>query len=199
MDLYQTLNIYDLNIGDLIRNYLKTHHLTQHQFAEDIGLSKSKVDRLFQSRTIDTSLLVVISKALKYNFFALYAGDSRNDNNCETIENIHIGKLIELKLKESNLSQAQLAERLKMNQPVVSKLIKKESVDTGRLVELCHVFDYNFFQDYYYRPNRLIDEERKKYIALLEKYNALLNENARLKAEIYDLKTEIEKLSLRGQ
>jgi transcriptional regulator with XRE-family HTH domain len=199
MDLYQTLNIYDLNIGDVIRNYLKTHHLTQHQFAEDIGLSKSKVDRLFQSRTIDTSLLVVISKALKYNFFALYAGDARNDNNCETIENIHIGKLIELKLKESNLSQAQLAERLKMNQPVVSKLIKKESVDTGRLVELCHVFDYNFFQDYYYRPNRLIDEERKKYIALLEKYNALLNENARLKAEIYDLKTEIEKLSLRGQ
>ena len=199
MDLYQTLNIYDLNIGDVIRNYLKTHHITQHQFAEDIGLSKSKVDRLFQSRTIDTSLLVVISKALKYNFFALYAGDARNDNNCETIENIHIGKLIELKLKESNLSQAQLAERLKMNQPVVSKLIKKESVDTGRLVELCHVFDYNFFQDYYYRPNRLIDEERKKYIALLEKYNALLNENARLKAEIYDLKTEIEKLSLRGQ
>ena len=186
MDLYQTLNIYDLNIGDVIRNYLKTHHLTQHQFAEDIGLSKSKVDRLFQSRTIDTSLLVVISKALKYNFFALYAGDARNDNNCETIENIHIGKLIELKLKESNLSQAQLAERLKMNQPVVSKLIKKESVDTGRLVELCHVFDYNFFQDYYYRPNRLIDEEKKKYIALLEKYNALLNENARLKAEIYD-------------
>ena len=131
MDLYQTLNIYDLNIGDVIRNYLKTHHLTQHQFAEDVGLSKSKVDRLFQSRTIDTSLLVVISKALKYNFFALYAGDARNDNNCETIENIHIGKLIELKLKESNLSQAQLAERLKMNQPVVSKLIKKESVDTG--------------------------------------------------------------------
>ena len=191
-DINKTLGIFDLNIGDVIRNYLRTHHITQQHFAEALGLNKSKVDRLFQSRTIDTSLLVRISKELGYNFFAMYAGEVSPEDKGETVTQVHIGQIINQRLTERGVSQAQLAEALGVNQPVVSKLIKKESIDTGKLIEISYFLEYNFFMAFYYHPQQIIEDEKMKYSILLDKYTAVLDENSRLKAEIYDLRKIIE-------
>lgn len=186
-------SLYDGHIGDRIRKYIKSHDITRQYLAEIIGVSGSKLDRILQSRTIDTALLFNISKKLKINFFAWYCGEYTEEDTGSTLYNYNVGKSIELQLKAAGMSQTELATEMGVKQPVISKIIRKESIDTGKLVDLCYIFEHNFFKDFYNQPEKILEENHIKYDDLLEKYNRLLIENEHLKTRILDLETQLGK------
>ena len=51
------VSVNDIHIGDRIRRSIKSNDITRGHFAELLGVSESKVDRILQNRTIETSLL----------------------------------------------------------------------------------------------------------------------------------------------
>ena len=61
---------------------------------------------------------------------------------------IDIGKLILQKLKEENRSVTWLADRIYKDPSNLRKILKKESIDTKLLQNICKVLSYNFFQHY---------------------------------------------------
>lgn len=65
------------NIGTLIRNVLKERNLSVKDFAEQLGIKRPNAYRIFESNSIDTSLLLKISQILDYDFF----GDISEDYN----------------------------------------------------------------------------------------------------------------------
>ena len=58
---------------------------------------------------------------------------------------IHIGKLIQQKLKEQERSGAWLARKLFTDPSNVSKIIRKPHIDTELLLRISDVLDVDFF------------------------------------------------------
>lgn len=187
------ISVNDIHIGDRIRKSIKSHDITRAQFAEMLGVSDSKVDRILQNRTIDTFLLYDISKKLGINFFSWYTIHWNPEDTGETLYYYHVGKAIEIYMRLAGLSQAVLAEKMGMQQAGISKMLKKNSIDTGRLVDLCYILNHNFFEDFFNNPKAILQENTLKYDVLLEKYNALLIENEHLKTKILDLEKQLQK------
>ncbi len=187
------VSVNDIHIGDRIRRSIKSNDITRGHFAELLGVSESKVDRILQNRTIETSLLYDISKKLGINFFSWYCSDWNPEDSGDTLYYYHVGKAIELYMKSISLSQADLAEKMGMQQAGISKMLKKNSIDTGKLVDLCYIFNHNFFEDFYNNPKVILQDKTLKYDILLEKYNSLLIENEQLKTKILDLEKQLQK------
>ena len=61
---------------------------------------------------------------------------------------LNIGELIEKRLKEIQMSHAELARAVNMDQSNMKKLLGKPSMDTGRLVLFSQAMRYNFFMDF---------------------------------------------------
>ena len=64
------------------------------------------------------------------------------------LRNVHIGKAIERRLREIELSQANFAKMRKVSQSAVSKMLSNDSITTSTLKEICLALDYNFFADF---------------------------------------------------
>lgn len=195
--------VSDIHIGDRIRKSIKSHDITRGHFAEILGVSNSKVDRILQNQTIETFLLYDISKKLGINFFSCYCRDwNPEDNSGETLYYYHIGKAIELYMKSINLSQSVLAEKIGMQQAGISKLLKKNSIDTGKLVAISNYLGHNFFADFYINA---VSNELKTMPVLQNKvkefektqnqtdgWTTLLKRNEELAAEVALLKEKVE-------
>ena len=59
---------------------------------------------------------------------------------------IHIGKLIQRKLKEQERSGAWLARKLFTDPSNVSKIIRKQHIDTELLMRISLVLNFDFFK-----------------------------------------------------
>lgn len=79
----------------------------------------------------------------------------------ETIENIHIGKLIEEQMKLKKYSTAKLAEELSCKRQNVYDIFHRKSIDTDLLVKISQLIDYDFIDIVYgpLMPNRTIHVE----------------------------------------
>ncbi len=62
-----------------------------------------------------------------------------------SIPDIHVGNMILEYLKSNEISQAKLARGLKVDSAYLNRLLKKKSIETDRLFEICMVLEYNFF------------------------------------------------------
>ena len=98
------VSVNDIHIGDRIRRSIKSNDIKRGHFAELLGVSESKVDRILQNRTIETSLLYDISKKLGINFFSWYCSDWNPEDSGDTLYYYHVGKAIELYMKSISLS-----------------------------------------------------------------------------------------------
>ncbi|MBO5616640.1 MAG: transcriptional regulator [Prevotella sp.] len=147
--------VTDLHIGNAIADWMKKNNLSQNKLAEILDMPQPSLSRTLKQKTIDTIKLANISLKLKHNFFSLYA-DPDNSSTEITSENsipvAHIGKNIWIKMKEKHISNRELASLLGIDSSTVSKILKKESIDTGKLVEISNLLEYNFFGDYF-KPN----------------------------------------------
>ena len=61
---------------------------------------------------------------------------------------IHIGKLIEMTMKEQGRANKWLAECICVCPPAITKLYKKKSIDTDRLMLISQALNVDFFQYY---------------------------------------------------
>jgi transcriptional regulator with XRE-family HTH domain len=70
-----------------------------------------------------------------------------NDVHC-VMEQIHIGELIKLRIKQLGMTKAEFSRRINKSPQNVHDLLKRKSVDTDLLVSISKVLDYNFFTAY---------------------------------------------------
>ena len=93
-------NIVDINIGRIIQGKLKEKSMSVTEFASKINKERSTVYDIFGRKSIDTELLIEISKALEYDFIReIYYGE-------ETSPTVFIAvKTNENEIKNLNLSE----------------------------------------------------------------------------------------------
>ena len=61
-----------MHIGNLIKEELERQERTVSWFARKLCCDRSNIYKLFKRSTIDTELLLRVSKILNYDFFELY-------------------------------------------------------------------------------------------------------------------------------
>ena len=71
----------NINIGMAIREELKRQERTVAWFARRLGTSRMACYRIFESYSIDTYMLLKISKVLDFDFFALYSEGLKKEEN----------------------------------------------------------------------------------------------------------------------
>lgn len=65
-----------------------------------------------------------------------------------TINRVHIGEAILMKVQERGWSKSEFARRLGVLQQHINKIFEKRSIDTDKLAKICEVLDYDFFALY---------------------------------------------------
>ncbi len=64
--------INKLHIGHLIQTQLKADRRSVGWLAREIGCTRNNVYKIFNKASLDTDLLLRISKAMQFNFFRYY-------------------------------------------------------------------------------------------------------------------------------
>jgi len=64
-----------IHIGRLIRQELQNQGYTVTWLAKELNCSRSNIYKLFEKPTLDTSILMQISKLLNVNFFRCYVDE----------------------------------------------------------------------------------------------------------------------------
>lgn len=62
-------------------------------------------------------------------------------------EKLHIGKLIQAKVEEENLSIVRFAQLLNCSRTNVYKIFERPSIDTNLLERISRILEYDFFHD----------------------------------------------------
>ena len=65
--------------------------------------------------------------------------------NLTTVPDIHIGNIILDYIDKNRISKAELARYIKMDPANLSRLLKRKSMETDKLVEICQSLSHNFF------------------------------------------------------
>jgi len=71
--IYKFITTEKIHIGKLIKTIKKERKITSAAMANKIGCCEKNIYRLYKRENIDTNLLIIISKHLKFNFFEIYA------------------------------------------------------------------------------------------------------------------------------
>ena len=73
-----------IHIGQLIREELKKQGRTVSWFTKQLNFSRSNVYKIFEKPTLDTAMLMQISKLLNVDFFQYYTEelDKQTKENC---------------------------------------------------------------------------------------------------------------------
>ncbi|MBR5433763.1 MAG: helix-turn-helix domain-containing protein [Bacteroidales bacterium] len=66
----------------------------------------------------------------------------------ETNENIHIGKIIQDKLREQGRSASWLAKQIPCSRNNLYRIFSNPSINTDLLSRISKVLDYNFFKHF---------------------------------------------------
>ena len=59
---------------------------------------------------------------------------------------IHIGRLIDARIKELGLSYAEFARRLNVERTTVYNIVRTKSIDVERLIKISDILDYDFLR-----------------------------------------------------
>lgn len=177
----------NIHIGEVIDKWIRIHNITQAKFAQLLGMPTTNAARLLKKKTIETNLLQIVGMQLKHNFFRVFVSGQDYDVENSPLVIVHIGESINRRLKELRMTQADFAARLGIYQPEVSKIIKKGSIDTGKLAAISQLLDYNFFEEFIPNDEKETSTSSKDVLQRLEE---LILDNDRLKQEISRLKEE---------
>ena len=66
-----------LHIGQEIKEKIKEQGMTVVGFSSRLSCTRANVYKIFEKKSIDTDLLLRISKILDYDFFQLYSKERR--------------------------------------------------------------------------------------------------------------------------
>lgn len=68
---------------------------------------------------------------------------------------VHIGRLIQSRLKEDGRSATWFAEKLHYSRNNVYKIFEKQNIDTELLLRICVILDFDFFRYYSHYINEI--------------------------------------------
>ena len=183
-------NLEDFHVGNMIITFLKNNNLPQAHLARVLQMPTSNLNRLLKRRSMDTDKLMEISMKLRHNFFADMCGEEETGGSF-ILTAAPIGRHIENRLKDLKITQTKFATMLDVASPEVSRLVKKTSFDVLRLLQISHLLDYNFFQDFYkIKENDNIEDN--SFTAIIKRYEQLVIENSKLQSEISALKQKLK-------
>ncbi len=174
-------------------------NISQAEVARRVDMTPSNLIRFLKRKSIDTMKLFGFCVQLKYNFFEEFCGrkDVRDYSDGYRCPVVNVGQSIEKRLLEMELSQKDLADMLKSQQSAISRIIKKDSIDTDKLIEISKVLNYNFFEEFC--AEVVVKKETPKvsseFEELLKHYEQVIIENQQLKKENMELKAKIYELS----
>jgi len=66
----------------------------------------------------------------------------------DNIRDVHIGNAIKAKLKEQGRTNAWLARQIPCTPNHLYKIFSKTDINTGLLLRISKILDYNFFEDF---------------------------------------------------
>ena len=190
----------NIHVGKMIERRLSEMKMSQTQFAKIMFMPQSNISRLLKRETMDIEKLVVICMKMEYNFFEEFCGrkDTRAYNGKFSIPLVNIGSSISDYLKSNNMSQIEFSEIMGIQQPDTSKLLKRASLDTGKLTLISNNLHHNFFEEYctvsQEIPQTAAEEDKTpttEFQELLSRYENLTVENVTLKARIYELEQKL--------
>ena len=113
---------------------------------------------------------------------------------------IHIGKLIKNRLQETGMTKSEFARRINKTSQNVYDIFERTTIDTGLLINISTILEYNFFERYSLTLNNNLLEltslENTAETALLTKemkaaLQLLFQQLNEQKMEIIALKKEI--------
>lgn len=61
---------------------------------------------------------------------------------------IHLGSRILQLLEEKRISKSEFGRRIGIPSQNVNRLLEKESIETGKLIDVCEALEYNFFKEF---------------------------------------------------
>lgn len=64
------------------------------------------------------------------------------------VSTIHIGKEIEKRLQNLKISKTEFGRRIGIPQQNVNRIIDKDTIDTGKLLQISNALNFNFFELY---------------------------------------------------
>lgn len=106
------------------------------------------------------------------------------------LKDVHIGQLVEQKLREANISKQEFAEKLGIPQQNAHRIFKKSSIDTDKLAKICQILDYNFFDEFTeHHDSPILGSQFGK---LVRQHKDLLEETRVLKAKKEKLEKDVE-------
>lgn len=187
-----SVNIPDIHIGNTIVQYLKDSGKTQGYLAKLLKMPTSNLTRLLKRKSMETDRLFQISVEIEYNFFAIYGchPDKTVDYRISTPD---LGNHIEKKLVDIKMPRSEFAEKLGIKPTDVSRLLKRTSFDTDKLVKISQILNYNFFWDFYHGSP---EEQNLDPLSSWQKIrlDELLIENERQKERIFNLELKVKSL-----
>ena len=105
---------------------------------------------------------------------------------------VHIGKEIEKRVQELNLSITELGEKINTVRSNIYDIYDRKTIDTGLLLKISEVLQFDFFK-FYISPDYKLDEinKMKKQTEELLQENVYLKKiNALLEEQVKNLKSQ---------
>lgn len=88
------------------------------------------------------------------------------------LNEIHIGHLIQCKIKEKNLTYAEVSRQLQVDRSTIYCITNSKSIDIERLIKISEILDYDFISEVYlpilpnaYKERELTLEELRKLLS----------------------------------
>lgn len=81
-------------------------------------------------------------------------------------KNIHIGQLIDARIKECGMTYAEFARHLCIERTTVYNIIRSKSIDTERLIHIGRILEYDFLRNVYLSSGDASDPGKKLKIEI---------------------------------
>lgn len=217
--------IGNIVVGQRITEKLKEIGMTKAELSRALNMNQSNLNKLLKKDSIETSKLVVISRAMKYNFFKEfcrsfeYVVEQLSDEEFYITE-VNVGELVDKRIKELGLTQQQVAEKVMaiqsetkdlmysvspdprpedtvFKQQYVSIITKRSSADTKMLYYISRALNYNFFEGFYTKEETKPQPSKKNVPwELIVKGQQLSIENADLKHKVNVLRHILQTMAV---
>ena len=190
----ESVFLQDIHVGDAIIRHLKEIGKKQSDLARLLDMPTSNLTRILKRSSMETHRLFDICMKLDYNFFALFGNDT-NLLEKYSLGEPEVGLCIERQLNKLGMLRADFASALGIKPTDVSRILKRTSFETEKLLLISRILNYNFFKEFYHEIPTSLEEQDKRLKTFIEtKYDEMLIENNRLNNELSMLRNELASL-----
>ena len=187
----ESVILQDIHVGNAIIRHLKEIGEKQSYLARLLDMPTSNLTRILKRNSMETHRLFEICMKLDYNFFALFGNDT------DLLERYSLGEpeiglCIERQLNKLGMLRADFASALGIKPTDVSRILKRNSFETDKLLLISRILNYNFFKEFYHEVPTSIEDQDKRIRTFIEtKYDEMLIENNRLSNELSSVRNEL--------